>query len=259
MLDALVDTSSSVVLLPLLIVSLCLYSYVLWAEHINKELDQARMMTNRPEQPHFVRMENFFTPFEFNQVKSTLADGFLARIKNSLNTDNFGNTLDLSLIHSFIERVMHPEANAFVVNILRAEGVTNLKSVAAAAGWHYDNTLSVVNPNPYFWKPSPHGKFTWPFCSHQTTVVYIKVPTDLEGGELLLSPPVNVTQIPTGQVMVTPRENVMVCFRGDSGHAVRGFKSKSGQIRVSLVLEQYILSKTHLLLVPTFQASHPDH
>eukprot|EP00798_Chlamydomonas_sp_ICE-L_P032165 gene32165-16700_t len=145
------------VLLPLLIASLCLALPILWAVHTLRMFDDGLIMSNGPEQPHFVRMENFFSPDEFNLVKSTLAEGFLADIENSLSVANFGNTSgvvmqftrkgmshllrrkDLSLIHSYVERVMHPEANAFVVNILKAHGVRDMKSIEASAGWHFDS------------------------------------------------------------------------------------------------------------------------
>eukprot|EP00798_Chlamydomonas_sp_ICE-L_P026909 gene26909-4525_t len=200
------------VLIPFLIVSLWVAFTVRWAMHVNYEFYDATIMSNRPEQPLFVRMENFFSPSEFNLAKSTLAYGVLAQIENSLDENNFGNTSgvvmhftrkgmprllrrkDLSFVHTFVERVMHPEANAFVVNILKAQSVQNLKSVAASAGWHLDNTLTV-------WQPNPFDQYSSPFVSHQTTVLYLSVPTDLEGGELVISPPEKVAGIPTGNRM----------------------------------------------------------
>jgi hypothetical protein len=38
--------------------------------------------------------------------------------------------------------------------------------------------------------------------------------------------------------VVRPKENFGVAFRGDAPHQVRKHRSKSGQARVSLVLEQ---------------------
>ena len=42
-------------------------------------------------------------------------------------------------------------------------------------------------------------------------------------------------------MLVTPRENRLVRFRGDTYHAVEGYKSETNQRRISLVLEQYYL------------------
>ena len=63
----------------------------------------------------------------------------------------------------------------------------------------------------------------------------------MKGGELEVWP-FEYKDSEYTKVVIQPRENAMVEFRGDAGHRVKGFSSPSGGQRVSLVIEQYQLS-----------------
>lgn len=76
------------------------------------------------------------------------------------------------------------------------------------------------------------------------SVLYIQVPTNLEGGELVL----RCQKKQVGQIK--PEANTLVYFQGDLTHAVNAVTS--GGTRLSLVCEQYSLSATELADIPPF-------
>jgi 2OG-Fe(II) oxygenase superfamily len=77
------------------------------------------------------------------------------------------------------------------------------------------------------------------------SVLYLQLPT-VAGGQLALF---DGEQWAT---TVTPRENLCVHFRGDLAHEVRPFDAE-GQLRASLVIEQYHLAEPFLARVPDFR------
>ncbi len=126
----------------------------------------------------------------------------------------------------YLKRVLDDRCNAFYINPLMIhEGA----GVAA----HADRTLlSFTLPQmvPYPMK---------------TSVLYVDVPPELEGGELVI-----YLVVPIGRVV--PKPNRLVEFVGTLRHAVKQVRKGGGQPRLSLVCEQYRL-KPHLLeLIPTF-------
>lgn len=77
------------------------------------------------------------------------------------------------------------------------------------------------------------------------SVLYILVPSDLEGGELIL------TKRDECIGKIVPQINTLLYFKGNLAHSVNEVKSK--QIRISLVCEQYSLSNEILKLIPNFK------
>lgn len=77
------------------------------------------------------------------------------------------------------------------------------------------------------------------------SVLYIQVPTDLVGGELVLRS--HKRQI--GQIR--PQPNTLLFFQGDLTHSVNPVSSAG--IRLSLVCEQYNLEETQLREIPEFK------
>jgi predicted 2-oxoglutarate/Fe(II)-dependent dioxygenase YbiX len=76
------------------------------------------------------------------------------------------------------------------------------------------------------------------------SVLYVQVPPDLQGGELVLR---NHKQ----QVgWIQPKPNTLICFQGDLTHSVNPVQV-SGE-RLSLVCEQYNLDDTELREIPEF-------
>ncbi|MGJ5676697.1 MAG: 2OG-Fe(II) oxygenase [Nostochopsis sp.] len=76
-------------------------------------------------------------------------------------------------------------------------------------------------------------------------VLYVQVPPDLEGGELVLLEDEHQVGKIEAQV------NNLLYFRGNLTHLVN--EVKSSQPRISLVCEQYNLSETRLKQIPEFE------
>jgi predicted 2-oxoglutarate/Fe(II)-dependent dioxygenase YbiX len=76
------------------------------------------------------------------------------------------------------------------------------------------------------------------------SVLYIQVPPDLQGGELVLrSYKKQIAQI-------KPEINTLLYFQGDLTHSVNAVQTPG--MRLSLVCEQYSLSESELEEIPTF-------
>jgi len=76
------------------------------------------------------------------------------------------------------------------------------------------------------------------------SVLYVQVPPDLIGGELVLR---NRKQ----QVAcISPKFNTLVCFQGDLTHSVNAVQVRGE--RLSLVCEQYYLEEAELREIPEF-------
>ncbi len=76
------------------------------------------------------------------------------------------------------------------------------------------------------------------------SVLYVRVPEGMEGGELVLRS--HKRQV--GQIK--PQINSLVYFQGDLTHSVNAVKTPGN--RLSLVCEQYSLSDTELQEIPNF-------
>jgi hypothetical protein len=76
-------------------------------------------------------------------------------------------------------------------------------------------------------------------------VLYVQVPANLEGGELILR---NHRQQQVGQIQ--PQVNTLLYFQGDLTHAVNAVQTSG--TRLSLVCEQYALSDRELSDIPEF-------
>ena len=76
------------------------------------------------------------------------------------------------------------------------------------------------------------------------SVLYVRVPADMEGGELVLS----CQKRRVGQIK--PEMNSLVYFQGDLTHSVNAVKTPG--VRLSLVCEQYSLSDAELEEIPLF-------
>jgi predicted 2-oxoglutarate/Fe(II)-dependent dioxygenase YbiX len=77
------------------------------------------------------------------------------------------------------------------------------------------------------------------------SVLYIAVPTDLVGGELVL-------RSPKRQVAsIQPRPNLLIQFQGDLTHSINPVTATGN--RLSLVCEQYNLIDTELQEIPEFK------
>jgi hypothetical protein len=122
----------------------------------------------------------------------------------------------------YLSRVLEAGCNAFYLNPLWLEKGSRVDP-------HLDRSLRSYCPtiNP-------------PLV---VSVLYIKVPKDLVGGELVLRSGNRLV----GQI--TPQTNTLICFQGDLIHSVNQVLTSG--VRLSLVCEQYSLNENQLWDIPT--------
>jgi 2OG-Fe(II) oxygenase superfamily len=124
----------------------------------------------------------------------------------------------------YLDRVMQPECNAFYLNPL-------LLKTGSRVDPHIDRSL-----RSYCKTIDPPAV---------VSVLYIEVPNDLVGGELVL----RSHKRHVGKIM--PQANSLLFFQGDLTHSVNAVKSTG--TRLSLVCEQYNLENTELQEIPNFK------
>jgi len=127
------------------------------------------------------------------------------------------------LFKPYLDKALQPECNAFYLNpLLLGEG--------SRVDPHIDRSLR------------SYCKTVEPPAA--VSVLYVQVPPNLQGGELILRR--NKQQV--GQIK--PQANSLIYFQGDLTHSVNAVKSTG--TRLSLVCEQYSLSETELQDIPGF-------
>ncbi|MEG3876040.1 2OG-Fe(II) oxygenase [Microcoleus sp. herbarium7] len=123
----------------------------------------------------------------------------------------------------YLDQALQPDCNAFYLNpLLLKEG--------SRVDPHIDRSLR------------SYCKTVEPPAT--VSVLYVQVPANLEGGELLL----RCHKKQVGQIK--PEANTLVYFQGDLTHSVNAVTSAG--VRLSLVCEQYSLSAAELADIPGF-------
>lgn len=186
----------------------------------------------------YIRKRNVF-PIEYlNDLRSQIISSpYLAanQLSNSfLGTKGFSVIFkrsgiseverNLPFFEPYLKAALMQECNTFYLNPLVLEGGTCVEP-------HVDCSISLYS-----------RKLTIP---NLVSVLYVQVPHDLQGGELLLE---------TGEdqvVQIQPQTNTMLFFRGNLEHSVN--QVKSSQPRISVICEQYNLSETRLQQIPEFE------
>ena len=125
---------------------------------------------------------------------------------------------------SYLDRALQPECNAFYLNPLLLKSGSRVDP-------HIDRSL-----RSYCKTIEPPAL---------VSVLYVEVPIDLEGGELVLQS--NKRQV--GKI--APQSNTLLFFQGDLTHSVNPLTSPG--IRLSLVCEQYNLEDQQLWDIPEFK------
>lgn len=123
----------------------------------------------------------------------------------------------------YLEQALQPTCNAFYLNPL-------LLKQGSRVDPHIDRSLR-----------SYHKTIEPPSV---VSVLYVQVPPDLQGGELVL----RSSRQQVGQVQ--PQTNTLVYFQGDLTHSINAVQTSG--TRLSLVCEQYCLDKTDLHEIPEF-------
>jgi hypothetical protein len=186
---------------------------------------------------YYSKHSNTFSIAYLNDLRGAiLASPYLAI--NNLNRDFIG-TKGFSVVFQrseiaqveqrfpffkpYLDQALQPACNAFYLNpLLLKEG--------SRVDPHIDRSLR------------SYCKTVEPPAT--VSVLYVQIPANLEGGELVLL--CNKKQV--GQIK--PEMNALVYFQGDLTHFVNAVKSAG--TRLSLVCEQYSLSKTELADIPAF-------
>ncbi len=123
----------------------------------------------------------------------------------------------------YLEQALRPECNAFYLNPL-------LLKAGSRVDPHIDRSLrsycKTIDP---------------PLV---VSVLYVAVPTDLQGGELVL----RSGKRQVGQIR--PQANTLLWFQGDLTHSINPVTSV--RVRLSLVCEQYSLADDQLQEIPEF-------
>lgn len=123
----------------------------------------------------------------------------------------------------YLDQALQPECNAFYLNPLLLQSGSRVDP-------HIDRSLrsycKTIDP---------------PML---VSVLYVTVPRDLVGGELIL----RSHKHQVGRI--APQANHLVFFQGDLTHSVNAVISSS--VRLSLVCEQYSLEETELREIPEF-------
>jgi hypothetical protein len=124
----------------------------------------------------------------------------------------------------YLQVALKQACNAFYLNTLVLENGTTVEPHVDCSISSYGMTFTIPN---------------------LVSVLYIQVPQDLQGGELVLQ----AGEHPAG--IIEPRTNTLLYFHGDLVHSVN--EVKSSQPRISLICEQYNLSATRLEHIPEFE------
>ncbi len=188
--------------------------------------------------PYYSKYPNTFSATYLSELQGQiLACPYFA--VNNLNRD-FVNTKGFSVVFqrshlaaveqqfpyfkAYLDRALLPECNAFYLNPL-------LLKTGSKVDPHIDRSLrsycKTIN-QPLF-----------------VSVLYVEVPSDLIGGELIL-------RSPKRQVgKIAPQSNTLLFFQGDLTHSVNAVSSSG--MRLSLVCEQYSLEDDQLEEIPPFE------
>lgn len=208
-----------------------------------------------PSSQPLVRLfPNYFRHPEFEGLRNSLRASADMQ-DSSLSQDNFGNTKGwmirfseegiarvrshpkFHMVMPYFDKARNPEANAFVVNYLICNQPPEGEN---AVEMHLDNSVAMTG-----------GATTnYTIVAHQVNVLYLDVPEGMKGGDLEVWPfERGTTEL--DKTVVSPGENLMAEFRGDSFHRVGKLTLPDGKPRVGIVFEQYkITEKFYSYLIP---------
>lgn len=239
--------------------------------HIQIDDDEDVISSCTADQPLVERRENVLDDETFKKVQACLI-GHPMITTNHLNPEGFNGTRgfvinfshkgvdkfleedkfncgDFHPLRPFFEAARHPETNGFVMNVLVCDKPTTIDTLSVKD--HVDDTLSHTKPGTSF-------------LAHTVSVMYVSVPPDMQGGQLeLLGDMKRYMTVGEGQELspvetIVPKLNLHAEFRGDSYHRVRGYATATSTLRISLVLEQYLVSEENLQYLVDYEQSEKN-
>ncbi|CAG9467857.1 unnamed protein product [Pedinophyceae sp. YPF-701] len=207
------------------------------------------------EQP-LVQVTRDFLPHDDLAKLRACADRF-SQMDNALDEENFGGTYGLMLAFNrggladlrhlphlscllpYLDAARNPDANTFVMNVLSVQPRDSAQDDSPAETAREAEGLGPFGVGPHVDNTARHYLHPYhEFVAHQVNVIYLEVPSDMDGGELVVWT-VDSDEHDPPALVLPPVNNTMVEFRGDALHAVRAFRSPSASRRLGLVLEQY--------------------
>ncbi len=127
-------------------------------------------------------------------------------------------------LQSYLQTALMPQCNVFYLNplIVQAKGCVEPHVDCSIAEYCHQTVIPKV-----------------------VSVLYVRVPSDMEGGELILTRKGNQV----GKIQ--PQQNTLLYFHGSLTHAVN--RVKTSESRISLVCEQYTCDLTRYQQIPQFK------
>ena len=181
--------------------------------------------------------DDFLSPEECKDLKEYILkhellnndwdkNDFIIRFNTSEDSKKMFLEKKLEKIYKIFERIKQPGTNAYIVNTAILSNSYNSEEYNQITG-HYDDSINIQD-----WTK----RMILPVC---TTILYINVPENCEGGNLYLSPFCSRGGLET-KTQYTPKRGRKLTFRGDTNHLVEPFFCENNtEKRISLVLEQY--------------------
>eukprot|EP00614_Pseudopedinella_elastica_P007597 CAMPEP_0172595374 /NCGR_PEP_ID=MMETSP1068-20121228/14924_1 /TAXON_ID=35684 /ORGANISM="Pseudopedinella elastica, Strain CCMP716" /LENGTH=335 /DNA_ID=CAMNT_0013393865 /DNA_START=156 /DNA_END=1164 /DNA_ORIENTATION=- len=250
-----------------------------------REIKNGPVITCTQDAPLYRRKDAYLSQPSFDELQaSILSDRRLNQV-NTLSGQNFAGTRgwvtkftriglkemfkmnEYQHVRHFLETTILSEANAFVLNVLLVPISTDKYFSSRTSSFLSGTSLDLDSV-----KMHVDDTLIKNHHAHQVTVLYLSVPDDMDGGELLLRYGGKERGVPDASsapdALIKPGENSLIVFRGDAFHsvnrAVRNSSSASSSSaqpssRVSLVLEQYVLGNSTLSVIPSFQELDPQN
>ena len=181
--------------------------------------------------------DDFLSPEECKDLKEYILkhellnndwskNDFIIRFNTSEDSKKMFLEKNLEKIYKIFEKIKQPGTNAYIVNTAILSNSYNSEEYNQITG-HYDDSINIQD-----WTK----RMILPVC---TTILYINVPENCEGGNLYLSPFGSRGGLET-KTHYIPKQGRKLTFRGDTNHLVEPFFCENNtEKRISLVLEQY--------------------
>ena len=201
-----------------------------------KTLPQTEKQPNAPSGFYATKSDRFTVEYLDRLHSAILTSPYLAASQLS---DNFSGTRGFSVVfkrsgieevikhfpefQAYLEIALKPGCNAFYLNPLVIEAGGDVKPHVDCSISSYEMAIAVPQ---------------------LVSVLYVKVPEDIQGGELVLSRE-GVSKA------IAPVHNTLLYFLGNLTHSVNPFYSE--QPRISLICEQYNLPEERLEYIPDFE------
>tara|TARA_B110000459_G_C16424612_1_gene409030 strand:+ start:69 stop:785 length:717 start_codon:yes stop_codon:yes gene_type:complete len=178
--------------------------------------------------------DNFLSPNECKDIKDYILkhellnnnwgkNDFVIRFNTSEYSKKMFLEKKLEKIYKIFERIKQPGTNAYIVNTAILSNSHNSEEYNDIE-FHYDDTIELKDFM---------GRNILPVC---TTILYINIPENYTGGNLILEPFANKNK---EKVYYKPKQGRRLTFRGDMHHSVEPFFCDYTTKRISLVFEQY--------------------